>query len=760
MRMKLSCKLTILTLLAVTVMGLGTIIPSKTWAANSCPPCTESKETTTENCACGQAGIITKERTANTGGVCGVYGVWTEKSNTCAAVTTGALPLKVTWASTGQDGNCPAGQIFGGITDGAADTRHSLSEAGSDETLIRQKLCFDAPSEIGLQVAWKPGNNEAACTSIGWVAAGIYDDGDDNHSTLEQGNCEGGCKQLSLCMKANPGYTVTITRRDNECAAGEEPVINAGDGDPMLESSKADDTSVYCMKISGPEICPADPTVDGKCGAANSATPVSTAPTANLCLKGAASAVKSNADNFTWTCDGTGTPVGEPDECKVPKVVNSVCGTADKTTRSTKPTALAALCAKGDPTAVSDGSDGTFAWTCNGTGTPANCSATKPVTTINGECGAANSIVPVSIAPTANLCRKGIASEVTSNTSNFTWTCDGTGTPVGQPDQCLVPKPVINGVCGDADKTDLASKPTSDTDLCKSGDATAVITGAKTYNWKCIGGTSPKGKDALCSANIVSTENGKCGTADKTTTATKPSGTAALCAKGDPTAVSDGSDGTFAWTCNGTGTPKGTPANCSAKKPDNKPSCVNGWGPEYFYALTLPGIGLCASGEGGQEGGHAPSKTGGITQCISRIEHEKFVLSGTAESRFYVRDCNGTTSSCKASTETRTSTPCPSGQSGTITETRTKDVGNVCGSYSAWKVISNSCVSSSGNLFVECDDVPGDSCGNGHYYLIPPGSTGFAVCQAKIAAKGVRGSGVGGACAVVSGSAYTDGQAW
>ncbi len=46
---------------------------------------------------------------------------------------------------------------------------------------------------------------------------------------------------------------------------------------------------------------------------------------------------------------------------------------------------------------------------------------------------------------------------------------------------------------------------------------------------------------------------------------------------------------------------------------------------------------------------------------------------------------------CLQITEQRTSTACPSGQAGTITEQRTKHTGGVCGAYGNWATVNNTC---------------------------------------------------------------------
>src|SRR5690349_1155577 len=91
-----------------------------------------------------------------------------------------------------------------------------------------------------------------------------------------------------------------------------------------------------------------------------------------------------------------------------PSPTNGVCGASNGGSFSTAPTAN--LCSAGTASAVSG--SGPWSWTCAGSngGSTATCSAKKTAsaTPVNGVCGSANGAT-VSVKPTANLCSAGTA---------------------------------------------------------------------------------------------------------------------------------------------------------------------------------------------------------------------------------------------------------------------------------------------------------------------------------------------------------------
>lgn len=108
------------------------------------------------------------------------------------------------------------------------------------------------------------------------------------------------------------------------------------------------------------------------------------------------------------------------------------------------------------------------------------------------------------------------------------------------------------------------------------------------------------------------------------------------------------------------------------------PPCPGQWGPEdensYFDGWVGDGPYMCnQTGRCPTTDMTQPSSNGGYTFCCSRS------TSTLAFGKQWV--CSGP--SCTQSTETENQA-CSGGRSGTMSRTRTKDTGNVCGSYGAW----------------------------------------------------------------------------
>jgi hypothetical protein len=119
-----------------------------------------------------------------------------------------------------------------------------------------------------------------------------------------------------------------------------------------------------------------DAPVNGTCGSA--AVPSTTEPTTNLCSAGTPTSVTPTAGGWWWTCDGSNN--GTNINCSASLIVNGVCGSANGTPVSTAPTTN--LCSAGTPTAVTG--SGPWSWNCDGanTGTNASCSAPKSNATV------------------------------------------------------------------------------------------------------------------------------------------------------------------------------------------------------------------------------------------------------------------------------------------------------------------------------------------------------------------------------------------
>ncbi len=217
---------------------------------------------------------------------------------------------------------------------------------------------------------------------------------------------------------------------------------------------------------------PPPPAVPGQCGTANGTTR-STAPslTSELCAVGTQSVV-IGAGPWTWTCSGSNggatascaaqvtvvapppPPPAPPPPPPPPPAIAGVCGTANGTTRSSKPSTSSELCSVGSYSVVTGA--GPWAWTCAGTngGSTANCSAQllttpppppppppSPPSAAPGVCGAANGTSRTSIPTTASeLCAVGTSAGATG-TGPWTWSCSGinSGTPANCSAQLAMP---------------------------------------------------------------------------------------------------------------------------------------------------------------------------------------------------------------------------------------------------------------------------------------------------------------------------------
>jgi hypothetical protein len=222
--------------------------------------------------------------------------------------------------------------------------------------------------------------------------------------------------------------------------------------------------------------------------------------------------------------------------------------------------------------------------------------ATAPVSSISGACGASNGMSLAS-APNSSLCTTGSASAVTGS-GPFAWSC--TGSNGGSTAACTaqLQPPKVIGACGASNNMSLASLPTSA--LCTTGEASKV-SGTGPWTWNCAG--SNGGTTQACTANIVvNAVNGLCSVINGGTTASSPSGV--LCGSGIPSVITANST-SFTWNCAGTG--GGTSENCYSNL---QGATINGeCGPQNNsgtsdYA-TLP-IGLCSAGTSTFPTGYGP----------------------------------------------------------------------------------------------------------------------------------------------------------
>lgn len=121
---------------------------------------------------------------------------------------------------------------------------------------------------------------------------------------------------------------------------------------------------------------------------------------------------------------------------------------------------------------------------------------TTSATVVSGSCGSANGVA-VSSPPTSGLCNAGTASNVTGS-GPWDWSCAGSNG--GSNASCAAPvaQTPVNGACGSANGTTLASAPTSG--LCSVGTASSVV-GTGPWAWSCAG--SNGGTNASCEAYLA-----------------------------------------------------------------------------------------------------------------------------------------------------------------------------------------------------------------------------------------------------------------
>jgi cytochrome b involved in lipid metabolism len=186
---------------------------------------------------------------------------------------------------------------------------------------------------------------------------------------------------VSSYIGMHPGGSMAIT---NVCGKDATTAFNTRGGTGSHSTSAKNTLNglligTLVTSVPTPTPTPTPVAVNGSCGS-TSGTTVSSKPSTGLCSVGSATSVSGNGP-FTWSCAGSngGVTASCSANLAAPVAVNGVCGTANGTTVSTKPST--GLCSVGSATSVSG--NGPFAWTCTGSngGATASCSAnlTTPV---------------------------------------------------------------------------------------------------------------------------------------------------------------------------------------------------------------------------------------------------------------------------------------------------------------------------------------------------------------------------------------------
>ena len=178
--------------------------------------------------------------------------------------------------------------------------------------------------------------------------------------------------------------------------------------------------------------------IDGKCGSAHLLS-VDSAPTANLCSTGNATAVTLVGSAYRWTCNPNATSTASAacfatiKSYTATSSVTSGNGAFDASSRNANYNTTTSFIV----TPSAGYSIGSVGGSCGGslsgntyTTAPmtANCAVTATFTLVpvNGACGAASSSTPALSTPLSNLCSSGTATAV-AGTGPWTWGCNGSG---------------------------------------------------------------------------------------------------------------------------------------------------------------------------------------------------------------------------------------------------------------------------------------------------------------------------------------------
>ncbi|MDP1644136.1 MAG: hypothetical protein Q8L71_01375 [Thiobacillus sp.] len=174
--------------------------------------------------------------------------------------------------------------------------------------------------------------------------------------------------------------------------------------------------------------------VDAQCGTAQGGATTSMPANGAQCASGSKAALAiSGPDSFTWSCISlTG---GAEASCYALRgytvtATAGANGSVSPLSQGVNSGATATITAtpnSGYSAAIS-GCGGSQSGNNFTTGpVTANCTVTASFTNapINGACGTASNSTPVTSAPSANLCSTGSASVVTTNSTNYTWSCNG-----------------------------------------------------------------------------------------------------------------------------------------------------------------------------------------------------------------------------------------------------------------------------------------------------------------------------------------------
>ena len=227
-----------------------------------------------------------------------------------------------------------------------------------------------------------------------------------------------------------------------------------------------------------------------------------------------------------------------------------------------------------------------------------------------GACGSSNGQTFIS-APSTNLCSVGTASSVTTGTSSYTWSCNGS--EGGSVASCSASRSFVvtyvsstGGSCTPSSRT-IVYYQTSDAPSCTPSSGYTLTGFTRTSG---SGGTLNTSTGAVTNvtgaqtirADFVLVVVGSCGTANGQTLTSAPSTN--LCSTGIASSVNG--SGPWTWTCSGQN--GGTYANCSAQKTQPVVTTINGKCSYYFGEIldSKPSTNLCSLGTASSVNGSGP----------------------------------------------------------------------------------------------------------------------------------------------------------
>ncbi|MGB4100722.1 MAG: hypothetical protein WBK91_02275 [Alphaproteobacteria bacterium] len=589
------------------------------------------------------------------GGGIGDYGAQTDVSNmldTAVLLGDSTINYKVTyvcnagnWIKTFEEGSCtPLDGACGASVPSGGVTSNQLGELQQQNLLCTTGSVMRNLTDHGTYWTWDclgtPGRADSVCTV----------------PSLEINNGSAQCGTAVFGRLASPPTTAAQL-----CTLGTPSAVN-GTGtqtDPWAWVCNGTfGSSQSCRAFSNTAL------IDGLCGTSNGTktTDANWSPGTGAALCGNGTqllgTVTQSSSGWSWTCAGER---GGIDKACLAELSTGGyigwCGTVDTTSGSTPPNpAVAGMCNKGTPTAVTYGpdyqNDGrmSWMWSCIGTvtppcNTPSTCYALGHRVycqkyDLNGAqpaiCGWGASYGWYKTTPPTkydfNFCATGntVSSGPTWNDTilppQWQWTCQGANG--GGTVNCQTKNTAKSGNCNyftvsNFTVTDTTPLPANACGL-EQTPVNKRIEGS-TYAYDCPGVWG--GTTAACKVgyNPGFVKTGVCGSAHNTQLAKSPSPWK-LCSYGAPSKVAGGHGPIWTWTCQGTVGTTPTPCTTIYSSGSTPPTGTNGvcGSADRSITNTAPTSNLCSVGTPTAVSGSGPwtwscpgTGTGTTDVCIA-----------------------------------------------------------------------------------------------------------------------------------------------